>query len=77
MNNLDFRLPSVFLSCWSALNFAQFKTCSTIEDFATRNKVGSKVQTMVTGYVLFFKKSSDRVGFEPNLLAGSVNVSFV
>ena len=28
-------LPSVFLICWSALNFAQFNTFSTIEDLDT------------------------------------------
>lgn len=73
------RLPSVFFICWSALNFAQLRTWSTIGDFWTKSDDMSiyTQHTLSCEQIPFFMNSSERVGFVPNLLAGKVNVSFV
>src|SRR5712672_2352109 len=39
-------VPSVFLICWSALNFAQFKTFSTIEDLDTNARLNDRIQSL-------------------------------
>ena len=70
-------LPSVFFNSLSALRFAQLRISSMIEDFWTVIERVSTGHPVLQRNLPFFMKSSDSVGFVPNLLAGSVNCSFV
>src|SRR6266581_9595625 len=70
-------LPSVFLICWSALNFAQFNTFSTMEDLDTNAEFNDHASPLNETTTPFFINSSESVGFEPNLEDKSVMVSLV
>lgn len=71
-------VPSVFLISWSALNFAQFNTFSTIDDLDTKRPISNRATVWQNVYALpFFMKSSESVGLDPNLEDNNVMVSLV